>query len=201
MARCLRFDEFTYDGSNGGIWHGTKFVSLRPKTLAFLLYLAENPSRLLTKDEIAEAVWPGLVATDESIAKCVSEIRAALGNAGHLLLKTAPKRGYIFEAAVLPTEVALPNVAVTKSIAAAARPKHLGFVAALLTAIGVFLLALVQLPNASFSSRHTDPPSIAVLPFSQAEAYLGEGLAEDLTATSLPTCPLQSAGNLARDIL
>lgn len=181
MSQCLRFDEFTVDGSKGGIWHGTNFVPLRPKTLSFLLYLAENPSRLLTKDEIAEAIWPGLVATDESIAKCISELRAALGDAGHRLLKTAPKRGYIFETTVLPSEEAVrPSAAVPSIRTVATWPKGLRSKAALLAAFGILVFALGQLPNTS-SSKRTDPPSIAVLPFSGAAEYLGEGLAEDLS--------------------
>ena len=104
MPRRFKFDEFTVDAKRGGIWRGTTYVPLRPKTLSLLLFLAQNPSRLVTKDEIVEAVWPRVVATDESIAKCVSELRAALGSAGHRLVKTAPKRGYIFETKVVPIE-------------------------------------------------------------------------------------------------
>lgn len=187
MPRCFRFDGFTVDGSKGGIWNQKKFVPLRPKTLALLLYLAENPSRLVTKDEIAEAVWPGFVATDESIAKCVSELRAALGDARHHLLRTAPKRGYFFEATVLPSEeIALAKFATAPAFTAAWLGKGFGLRAAMIAALGVFVIVLVQLSNPSFSSKHGEPPSIAVLPFFQsgidtAHGYLGDGLAEDLS--------------------
>jgi TolB-like protein/DNA-binding winged helix-turn-helix (wHTH) protein/Tfp pilus assembly protein PilF len=186
MPRYFHFDEFTVDASRGGIWNQTTFVPLRPKTLALLLYLAANPSRLVTKDEIAEAVWPGLIATDESIAKCVSELRAALGDARHDLLRTAPKRGYIFNSTIVPSDerVAL-SMPAPAALAAAWLGKNLGVRVAMIAAL-VFLIALVQFPNASFSSKHTEPPSIAVLPFSQSgtnalEGYLGDGLAEDLS--------------------
>src|SRR6185503_7369607 len=101
MPQSFRFGDFVLDGARGGIWHRSTYVPLRPKTLALLLFFAQNPARLVTKDEIVEAVWSGIVVTDESIAKCVSELRAALGTAGQGLLTTAPKRGYIFEADVL----------------------------------------------------------------------------------------------------
>ena len=186
MARSLRFGEFTLDGSKGGIWHEDRFMPLRPKTLAFLLYLTENPSRLLTKDEIAEAVWPGVVATDESIAKCVSELRAALGAAGHRLLKTAPKRGYIFEAAVDPSdEAGSPQLRLPRTPAVSTW-KALSLKAGAIAALAVVIVAALQLSEASFSPKPTQPPSIAVLPFSQTDAdeapgYLGDGLAEDLS--------------------
>ena len=43
------------------------------------------------------AVWPGLAETDDSLVQCVTEIRKALGDAGHGIIKTVPKRGYVFE--------------------------------------------------------------------------------------------------------
>lgn len=184
MPRSFRFDDFTLDVSKGGIWRENRFLPLRPKTLALLLYLAQNPSRLLAKDEIAEAVWPGVVATDESIAKCVSELRAALGDTGHRLLKTAPKRGYIFETTVRPMdELEFPKLGAAPKVGTGS----FGLKAALVATFGAFVVALIQLPSVSLSSRHTGPPSIAVLPFSQVAAsdsqreYLGDGLAEELS--------------------
>ncbi len=186
MPRALSFDEFTLDVSKGGVWRASRFQPLRPKTLALLLYLAENPSRLVTKDEIAEAVWPGVVATDESIAKCISELRAVLGDSEHRLLKTAPKRGYIFETTVIPLEDLASSKPTAVPTVAAASSRGVGLKAALFSALCVLVIVLGQLPNVSFSSKHAGPPSIAVLPFSQptsdsTRAYLGDGLAEDLS--------------------
>ena len=41
-----------------------------------------------------QAVWPGVAVTDDSLVQCVHEIRRALRDDRHALLKTAPKRGY-----------------------------------------------------------------------------------------------------------
>lgn len=77
---------------------GTETV-LRPKTLGLLCLLAEHGGRLVTREEILDAVWPGIAVTDDSITQCVVEIRRALGpDAG--LLRTMPRRGYMLE---LPT--------------------------------------------------------------------------------------------------
>lgn len=69
-------------------------VDLRPQAFAVLRYLAENANRLISKDELMQAVWPGIAVTDDSLVQCVHEIRRALGDDRHSILKTIPRRGY-----------------------------------------------------------------------------------------------------------
>jgi adenylate cyclase len=69
-------------------------VALRPQAFAVLRYLVERVGRLVTKDELMQALWPGLVVTDDSLVQCIHEIRRAFHDDDRLVLKTAPKRGY-----------------------------------------------------------------------------------------------------------
>src|SRR4051812_16550566 len=71
-------------------------IVLRPQSFAVLRYLSENINRLVTKDELMEAVWPGTAVTDDSLVQCIHEIRRALCDEDHALLKTVPRRGYRF---------------------------------------------------------------------------------------------------------
>jgi class 3 adenylate cyclase/tetratricopeptide (TPR) repeat protein len=71
-------------------------LALRPKTFDLLTYLFQNHGRIVSRDELLEAVWPGVFVTDDSLTQCVAEIRRALGPDGADLLWTVPKRGYIF---------------------------------------------------------------------------------------------------------
>ena len=41
-----------------GLWRGTEAVRLRPKSLAVLRYLVAHPGRVVSKNELLEAVWP-----------------------------------------------------------------------------------------------------------------------------------------------
>src|ERR671932_1737032 len=101
---AYRFDRFTLDLACGALLgsDGTE-LPLRPKSFALLRLLVESAGRLLDRDAIMAAVWPDVTVTDDSITQCVGEVRRALGDeAGHLL-RTVPRRGYLFAAEVLRT--------------------------------------------------------------------------------------------------
>ena len=86
------------DWSRGTVANGgAATVTLRPQSLAVLKFLAERPGVLVTKDELMAAVWPNIAVTDDSLVQCVTEIRKALGDDAHTIIKTVPKRGYVFE--------------------------------------------------------------------------------------------------------
>ena len=54
-------------------------VSLTPKAFELLAFLAANPGRLHTKDELLQAVWPDAVVEESNLAYTVFAIRKALG--------------------------------------------------------------------------------------------------------------------------
>lgn len=72
-------------------------VALRPQSLTILKLLVVKPGVLVSRDEIMSAVWPNIAVTDDSLVQCVTEIRKALGDDRHAIIKTVPKRGYVFE--------------------------------------------------------------------------------------------------------
>jgi non-specific serine/threonine protein kinase len=76
-------------------------VRLRAKTFQVLLYLQEHHGRLVTKEELFRAVWPDTFVSDDSLTKCIGEIREALGDEDHQRLKTVARRGFILEAPLL----------------------------------------------------------------------------------------------------
>ena len=55
-------------------------IPLRPKTWAVLLYLAERPGALVTKDELFDALWPDVAVTPDTLNKSIGELRVALGD-------------------------------------------------------------------------------------------------------------------------
>ena len=73
-------------------------IELRPKTFEVLRHLAKNPGRVISKDELLEAVWPDVTVTDDVITHCISEARRAMGADGLTLIETVPRRGYMLVA-------------------------------------------------------------------------------------------------------
>ena len=65
-------------------------VRLRPQAFAVLRHLALNAGRIVGKDELVGAVWPGIAVTDDSLVQCVAEIRRAFGAAGHAISAPCP---------------------------------------------------------------------------------------------------------------
>jgi pimeloyl-ACP methyl ester carboxylesterase/DNA-binding winged helix-turn-helix (wHTH) protein len=109
MERRLSFDRFQLDLSAGLVRGASGPIPLTPKALAVLEYLAARPGRLITKDELLEALWPGVFLGDGALKVCVSEIRRALGDDPRKprIIETAHRRGYRFIAEVLGSSPSL----------------------------------------------------------------------------------------------
>ena len=96
-----RFGEFTLDIARGCVLKAEEPIKLRPKVYEALKYLVEHPGRLIGKQELMQAVWPDSFVTDDSLVQCTLELRRALGDRSQQLLKTVPRRGYLFTAEVI----------------------------------------------------------------------------------------------------
>jgi DNA-binding winged helix-turn-helix (wHTH) protein/tetratricopeptide (TPR) repeat protein len=98
------FPPFRLDPVNQCLWRENERISLAPKTFSVLRYLVENPGRLVTQDELLEAVWPGTFVQPEILRKYILDIRKALGDPpkSPLFIETLPRRGYRFIATVRP---------------------------------------------------------------------------------------------------
>jgi len=94
------FGEFTLDLARGCLLRAGEEVKLRPKVYEALRYLVENPGRLIGKQELIQAVWPDSFVTDDSLVQCTVELRRALDDRDQRVLKTVPRRGYLFAAKI-----------------------------------------------------------------------------------------------------
>src|SRR5579883_2781393 len=108
--QALCFGRYVLDLKRGCLRHEEREVRLRPKSFAVLRYLVENAGRLVSKDELATAIWPSVAVSDESLARCVSDVRLALEDSRQLIVKTVPRRGYLFAAPVSPAGESVPLV-------------------------------------------------------------------------------------------
>jgi DNA-binding winged helix-turn-helix (wHTH) protein len=77
-------------------------ILLAPKMFAVLAYLIDHAGRLVTHDELLEAVWPNSVIEPQAVKRHVLTVRSALGDRpkNSLFIETMPRRGYRFIAPV-----------------------------------------------------------------------------------------------------
>ena len=58
---------FQLDLQTEQLWQGSQLIPLRPTTFAVLRYLVEHPNRMVSKDELLEAIWPDTYITEAQI--------------------------------------------------------------------------------------------------------------------------------------
>jgi predicted ATPase len=107
-----QFQSFRLDTVNHCLWHGEERVSLTPKAFDVLRYLVEHADRLVTQDEILNALWPETYVNPEVIKKYILEIRKGLGDPRDKpeFIETFPRRGYRFVAPVSEVIPGVPSV-------------------------------------------------------------------------------------------
>jgi DNA-binding winged helix-turn-helix (wHTH) protein/predicted ATPase len=96
--QSIFFHPFRLDPTNECLWKGTKAINLRPKVFAVLDYLLSRPERLVTKEELLNAVWPETFVGEAVLKVAVRQIREALGDdpKSPRFIETAHRRGYRF---------------------------------------------------------------------------------------------------------
>lgn len=195
-ADLLQLGEFTFSlqanelkDKNGNDVH------LRRQSSDTLAYLACRPGALVTKEELTDAIWKDLHVTDDSLVKCIADIRRALHDTDHKIVQTLPKKGYKLEATPVSAGRALhPDAGETSERGTPRRGGVVPVLAALAVAIvfGVGLLwwqstapDFEPVDPATMSAALPDKPSIAVLAFDDFSngsdrGYLSDAVAEGI---------------------
>ncbi len=102
MGRIYRFDDVEIDLSGFRVLKAGKAVPLEPKALNLLVFLVENPRRLVEKKELIDAVWGDAFVTENVLTRIIGQLRKALGDdvKEGRYIETVPTRGYRFIAEV-----------------------------------------------------------------------------------------------------
>src|SRR5262245_13093384 len=109
--KVFTFEGFTLDLTRRSLRSGDRDIELRPKSFDVLAYLVEHAGKPASREEIIEAVWPDVTVTEESLTRCVSDIRLALDDSAQRIIKTLPRRGYVLAAPVVCTDPSASTVA------------------------------------------------------------------------------------------
>lgn len=107
------FGPFRLDVRDERLWRGDKELKLRRKPFAFLRCLTANPRRLVTHEELIEAVWGRRIAICESLCRThISDLRRTLGED---VIETVVGRGYRFQLDVATEKLATPSLRLLES--------------------------------------------------------------------------------------
>jgi DNA-binding winged helix-turn-helix (wHTH) protein/tetratricopeptide (TPR) repeat protein len=115
IGSVYRFGSFEVNPSERAVTDGGKPVAIPSRAFDVLLYMVRNPRRLLTKEELLNAVWSDAAVEEGNLSQSVFLLRKAFnGNSRpEPLIVTVPGRGYQFAAAVeeISTAVEVPATA------------------------------------------------------------------------------------------
>ena len=100
----IRFARFELDKHSGELRKDGNRIRLQEQPLQILQILLEQPSRIITRDELRQKIWPSdtFVDFDHGINNAIKRLREALGDTAETprFIETLPKRGYRFIAVV-----------------------------------------------------------------------------------------------------
>ena len=97
------FEDFALDGDRRELRRGDELISVEPQVFDLLLYLIRNRDRVVSKDDLVEAVWQGRIVSDATLSSRINAARSALHDNGEKqrLIRTMLRRGFRFVGAAL----------------------------------------------------------------------------------------------------
>ena len=174
------FDSFTLDTRRGALLRLGVEIPIRAQSFQVLTYLLSQHGSLVGKDELHREIWGNKIVSDDSLTHCLLDIRKAIGDVNKTIIRTMPRRGYIFES---PCQK--ENLEASDGATVATRPQTKKII--FLSSAILVTIAIAWLIN---TGRHIPPSeiqenSIAVLPFAdrseaQDQQFLANGLADEV---------------------
>ncbi len=187
----LLFRDYELDLGVQELRRAGEIVHVEPQVFDLLVYLVRNRERVVSKDELLDAIWEGRIVSEAALSSRINAARRAIGDTGNdqALIRTVHKRGFRFVGEVRlrsdgpdGKSIAEGDVGASRRAAApaSAAPDN-GLIERAEAAAPVQAQA-AKGPVLPFGPSHA---SIAVLPFTNLSQeseydYFGYGMTEDI---------------------
>lgn len=154
------FEGFAFDTDRRELRRGTELVALEPQVFDLIEYLIRNRDRVVTKQDIVDAVWNGRAISDSALSTRLNAARLAIADSGEKqrLIRTLPRKGFRFVGEVNEQRVTPAHEPATMTVSPSSEKP-----------------SIAVLP---FDNLSGDP----------AQDYFADGMAEEIT-TALARCP------------
>jgi pimeloyl-ACP methyl ester carboxylesterase/DNA-binding winged helix-turn-helix (wHTH) protein len=94
----LQFSGYSIDIDRRELRCGAKLIEIGPQVFDLLVYLIRNRDRVVSKDDLLDAIWEGRVVSESTLTSRINAARRAIGDtgAGQTLIKTIARKGFRF---------------------------------------------------------------------------------------------------------
>src|SRR5438132_3845745 len=160
-----QFDDFVVDPVAFRLIKARRPVSIEPKALQILIALIERRDRPISKQELFDESWPGVVVTENALTRAIAQLRKTLGDTVEAprYIETVPTRGYRFIGR-MQTDDARP-------VARAAWGTRKTVLIAIVAATVVVIIFIVSHRKLKVSETSNYPPPIAARPLHSSEKF------------------------------
>lgn len=93
----FEFAGFMLDLDRAALFEDGVDLGLRPQVIDVLCHLVERSGSLVTKEELLASIWGDKAVTDDSLTHCIIDIRKALRDKDRRIIRTVPRRGFVFD--------------------------------------------------------------------------------------------------------
>src|SRR5258708_4974516 len=92
------FEDYVLDTGRRELRRGRAVIAVQPQVFDLLEYLISNRERVVTKDDMLDAIWGGRIVSESALTTRINAARSALGDNGEeqRLIRTLPRKGIRF---------------------------------------------------------------------------------------------------------
>jgi DNA-binding winged helix-turn-helix (wHTH) protein len=94
----FRFEDYALDIERRELRRGAQRIAVEPQVFDLLVYMVQNRERVVTKDDLLDAVWSGRFVSESNLTTRINAARKAVGDSGQeqRLIRTIARKGFRF---------------------------------------------------------------------------------------------------------